>query len=93
MLMLTLTLAGVLPDAGLTTSQPGELATAVKLSGEPPELTLSVCATGVAEPGCQVKFSGVGVTNNAGASVTTRVTLTFCGLLEAPADVMVIVPL
>ena len=89
----TVKLCGVVPLPGVTDSQLPPEADALMLRAEPLLVTLIACDAGADPPIWNAKLSELGVADSPGAALTVSVTWTVRGLLEAPEDVIVIVPL
>jgi hypothetical protein len=83
--------AGVVPFAGVTVSQTPPVTLTEKESAWPAE-TLIVCEAGAEPPTREVKLSWVGETVIVAAPFTVNWRETVSGLLEAPAEVTVMVP-
>lgn len=90
------TLPGVVPLPGATVSQlPPEVvpATAVKLRAAPLLETLKLCGAGFEPPVWKAKVREGSDVSSVGAALTVKVTGMVCPLLEACAEVKVMMPL
>ena len=77
---------GVVPEAVERTAQYAPLVAVQEIVPVPPFVIERLCASGTAPPDVYAKLRVCGATiSDAGAPVTTRVTVTVWGLLEAPA--------